>query len=374
MANSVSEEEIFNQYYEELEQDQLGPLWTKLRYMVTKEPAHDVEPYLWKWQTIHKHLLRSGELLPLGRDSERRVVYLQNPSLMKKGLIGYATNTLYAGIQLLLPGEVAPAHRHTQSAIRFIIEGDGAFMAVDGEKTYMEQGDLILTPSWTWHDHGHEGKEPMIWMDGLDVGLVRNLAGSFYEPHPDNAQPVTKPDNGSTLRYAGGSYRPVTERKKRGYPSTLLAYKWEKTKGTLHHLSQLQEADPFDGYAVDYINPLTGGSADPRIGTTMQKLPPGMHTQAHRHVHTAVYHVLEGTGYTVINGQKFEWSKGDFFVLPPWSWHEHVNAGSRDAYLFSINDRPVLEMLDLEKEQPYEEHNGTQPITGIFTPVVQESE
>jgi gentisate 1,2-dioxygenase len=368
MSNVSNPDVIFTQYYEDLEKEHLGPLWTNLKHMVTKEPVHDVAPYLWKWETIRKHLMKSGELLPLGRDSERRVVYLQNPSLVKRGLIGYTTHTLYAGIQLLLPGEVAPAHRHSQTAIRFIIEGEGAYTAVEGEKTYMENGDLILTPSWTWHDHGHEGQEPMIWMDGLDVGLVRTLAGSFYEPHADDSHPLTKPDNGSTLRYSHGSYRPVTERKRDAYPSPLLAYKWGHTKESLDNLTQLQEADPLDGFAVDYINPATGGSADARIGTTMQKLSPSMHTQAHRHVHSAIYHVVDGSGYTIINGQKFEWSKGDFIALPPWSWHEHKNTGTTDVYLFSINDRPILENLKLEREQAYMENDSHQEVTSIFTP------
>lgn len=366
--SNTHKEVLFTNYYEELEKEHLGPLWTKLGHMVTREPVHEVAPYLWKWETIRKHLLKSGELLPIGRDSERRVVYLQNPSLLKRGLVGYATHTLYAGIQLLLPGEVAPAHRHSQTAIRFIIEGEGAFTAVNGEKTYMERGDLVLTPSWTWHDHGHEGKEPMIWMDGLDVGLVRTLAGSFFEPYEDDSYPLTQPDNASTLRYSHGSFRPVTERKQVGYPSPLLSYKWEHTKESLNNLTKLGAADPFDGYAVDYINPVTGGSADARIGTTMQLLLPGMHTRAHRHVHSAIYHVKEGSGYTVIDGKKFEWSKGDFFVLPPWSLHEHVNTSANPAYLFSINDRPVLEMLGLEREQPASDQDAFQEVTSVFTP------
>ena len=352
---------------ENLEKVHLGPLWEKLGEMVTPEPAHQVMPFLWKWDTIKKHLLEAGELLGLGRQSERRVVYLQNPSLLKSGLVGYSTNTLYVGVQLLLPGEVAPAHRHTQSAIRFIIEGDGAYTAVDGEKTYMERGDLILTPAWTWHDHGHEGTEPMIWMDGLDVGLVRNFAGSFFEPYRDDTFPSAGFANGSTYKYSTGALRPVSDRKRKGYPSPLLAYKWKTTKEALANLEKL-EPDVHDGYAMDYINPLTGGSADLRIGTTMQKLTPGMHTRAHRHVHSAVYHVLDGSGYTVIDGVKFEWAKGDFLILPPWSWHEHVNTGSSDAFLFSINDRPTLELLDLEEEEPYKENEGYQAVNSVFQP------
>lgn len=343
----------------------LGPLWDNLGAMVTKQPVHEVKPYLWKWHTIRKFLLESGELLGLGRESERRVIYLQNPSLPDK--VGYATNTLYTGIQLLLPGEVAPSHRHSQAAIRFIIEGSGgAFTTVNGEKTYMDRGDLILTPPWTWHDHGHEGNEPVFWMDGLDVGLVKTLTGSFFEPYPENTFPLSGPPDQSVARYSSG-VRAVSERKKYGYPSPLINYKWSNIKQALEGLTRL-EADSFDGYAVDYINPTTGGSADARLGTAMQKLTPGMHTLAHRHVHSAVYHVLEGSGYTVINGQKFEWSTGDFFVVPPWNYHEHHNTGEQDVHLFSLNDRPVMETLGLEHEEVLSENGGRQQVISVFTP------
>lgn len=351
----------------ELEKNHLGPLWEDLQELVTKEPVHDIEPYLWKLDKIKAYLHRAGELLGLGRQSERRVIYLQNPSLAKKGLLGYSTYTLYTGVQLLLPGEVAPSHRHSQGAIRFILEGDGAYTSVNGEKIYMERGDCILTPAWTWHDHGHEGTEPMIWMDGLDVGLVKSLTGSFFEPYSDDIYPVDKPDNFSVKQYTSGLYRPFGDRNRKGYPSPQLAYKWSQVKQVLEIMSE-HDPDPFDGYAVDYINPLTGGSADFRIGTSMQKLTPGMHTKAHRHVHSAVYHVLEGKGYTVINGVKYEWERGDFLILPPWQWHEHVNTGSEDAYLFSFNDLPVMQMLGMERVEEYKENNGHQNVVGTFDP------
>jgi gentisate 1,2-dioxygenase len=335
--------------------------------MVTKEPVHKVKPYLWKWETLRKLLLEAGDLLTLDRGSERRVIYLQNPSLPGEEYVGSTTLTLYAGIQLILPGEVAPSHRHSQGAIRFIIEGSGAYTAVEGEKIYMNRGDLILTPAWTWHDHGHEGTEPVIWMDGLDVGLVRSLAGSFYEPYADHKQPVTRPDDYSFFQYSSGPFRPVSERNRSGYPSPLMAYRWQQVRQAIEKL-KAYDPNPFDGYAIDYINPVTGGSADFRIGSTMQALTPGMHTQAHRHVHSAVYHVLEGTGYTIIDGIKYEWSKGDFFALPPWCWHEHVNTGEQDAYLFSFHDRPVLTLLGLEKEDVFTENGGRQKIKGEFSP------
>ncbi|RZI52375.1 cupin domain-containing protein [Aeribacillus pallidus] len=356
------------EYYDGMKNSYLGPLWYDLGHMVTKEPVHDVEPYLWKWKTIRNYVMKAGEILEPGKDAERRVVYLQNPNLLKHGLVGYGTHTLYAGIQLLLPGEFAPSHHHSQGAIRFIIEGSGAYTAVNGEKVYMERGDMILTPAWTWHEHKHEGTEPMIWLDGLDVGLVKNLAASFFEPYENGFYPEQPPENYSTEKFAKGAFVPKGKKEKPGYPSPIIGYKWERAKYVLEQMSKSpkENEDPYDGYAIEYINPTTGGSADERIGSMMQRLLPNQHTKAHRHVHSAIYHVLEGKGYTVINGQKFEWERGDFFILPPWSWHEHVNEGSEDAYLFSFNDKPVMDILGLEYEEAHPE--GHQKIEKVFTP------
>lgn len=364
---SVSTQDGIHQYYEGLKRNHLGPLWYDLGHMVTKEPVHHVEPYLWKWKTLREYVLKAGELLEPGKDAERRVVYLQNPSLLKHGLVGYGTHTLYAGIQLLLPGESAPSHHHSQSAIRFIIEGSGAYTAVNGEKTYMERGDMVLTPAWTWHEHKHEGTEPVFWLDGLDVGLVRTLAASFFEPYEEESYPLEAPENYSTKQFSMGAFKKLNETKAPGYPSPIFGYKFDRVKYLLDQMNE-EDVDPFDGYAIEYINPTTGGSADSRIGTMMQKLTSGQQTKAHRHVHSAIYHVLDGKGYTIIDGQKFEWEKGDFFILPPWSYHEHVNTGANDVFLFSFNDKPVMEKLELEFNENYQANDGHQTIEKVFVP------
>lgn len=359
--------EELDRYYENMKKDHLGPLWHDLGHMVTKEPVHDVKPYLWKWKTIREYAIQSGKMLEPGKDAERRVVYLQNPSLLERGLVGYGTHTLYAGIQLLLPGESAPSHHHSQSAIRFIIEGDGAYTAVNGQKIFMERGDMILTPAWTWHEHKHEGTEPMFWLDGLDVGLVRTLAASFFEPYEEESYPEIPLEHYSAEQFSKGSFKKLNETVKPGYPSPIFGYKFERVKYLLNEMD-MEDYDEYDAFAIEYINPATGGSADSRIGTMMQKLPSGKHTKAHRHVHSAIYHVLEGSGYTVIDGQKFEWEKGDFFILPPWSYHEHVNTGEGDVFLFSFNDKPVMEKLELEFGESYKENGGRQSVTSTFTP------
>ena len=367
----VQKEELLKNYYEGMKDISVGPLWADLGHMVTKEPVHDVEPYLWKWSTLRSYALKAGELVEPGKDAERRVVYLQNPSLLKRGLIGYGTHTLYAGIQLLLPGEYAPSHHHSQSAIRFIIEGDSdAYTAVNGEKVYMEDGDVVLTPGWTWHEHKHNGTKPVFWLDGLDVGLVKTLAASFFEPYEDESYPEADVENYSSKQFTQGVFKKLHQEGIPDSPSPIFGYKFERVKYLLDNMTEADN-DPYDALAIEYINPKTNKSADERIGTMMQRLVVGQHTKAHRHVHSAIYHVVDGQGYTVIDGQKFEWEKGDFFILPPWSYHEHVNTGHTDAYLFSFNDKPVMENLKLEYSENLEDKDGLhgfQEITSTFKP------
>lgn len=148
-------------------------------------PRPRVLPFLWRWVDIEPLLRQAGELMAPNRGAERRILQLTNPGLAGQG----TTHTLVTAVQLLLPGECAPAHRHSATAIRFIVHGQGAYTTIEGEQCPMVPGDLVLTPAWTWHDHGSESAEPVIWMDGLDVPLIQSLDTWFYEAFPDDRQP-----------------------------------------------------------------------------------------------------------------------------------------------------------------------------------------
>jgi gentisate 1,2-dioxygenase len=327
---------------------------------MTAEPKTRVLPFRWRWRDIEPLLRRAGELVTPDRGVERRILRLANPGVPGKT----ATHTLSAAVQLLLPGECAPAHRHSPAAIRFIMQGHGASTTVEGEKCPMEPGDLVLTPSWTWHDHGSEGAGPVVWMDGLDIPLIRSLDTMFYEPFPDDRQPVGKAIGDSLRRYGAGGLKPAWTRPRADLPP-LVHYKWEPTYAALKRLAEV-DASPFDDVALEYVNPATGGPALRTIGCWIQLLRPGVHTQAHRQTSSAVYHVFAGQGFSVIAGQRLDWAKGDFFVVPPWAWHEHANPGGEEAILFSIQDTPVFEALGLYREEAYREDGGHQPIVGVF--------
>src|SRR6202167_495241 len=167
------------QFYDRLSPESLAPLWERLHALVTRTPTSSARPYHWDYDDVVRPLmLESGGLIS-AKEAERRVLILENPGLEGQSRI---TNSLFAGLQMILPGEIAPAHRHTPSALRFIVEGHGAYTAVEGERTIMEPGDFVITPPWTWHDHGNETDQAMVWLDGLDVPMIKMLAASFAEP------------------------------------------------------------------------------------------------------------------------------------------------------------------------------------------------
>lgn len=313
----------------------------------------DVQPFHWRWRDLESFLHRSTEVITPGdAGAERRILRLANPGIPDKTV----TLTMSVSVQYLLPGEVAPAHRHTPCAIRFSVAGRGAYTTVEGDKCVMAPGDLILTPPLMWHDHGNEGTEPVIWIDALDFPLVRYLDAVVYEHHRDARQAVSARAK-SDRRYTVAGLRPGTDGPK---PYPLIHYRWDRTQDALARLAEV-ETDPFDDVAMEYVNPDTGGSLFPTLACWIQMLRPGVRTRAHRQTSSAVYYVFAGEGTTIIGGRRFAWGRGDFLVVPPWTWHEHANESKEPAVLFSVQDVPVLRALGLYREEPHPA--GHQPIT-----------
>jgi gentisate 1,2-dioxygenase len=305
-------------------------------------PMTAVEPCLWKWADVHESLVRAGEVISL-ENSERRVVRLVNPGLDQKN--GFATHTIQVSFQYVKPGENARAHRHTPAALRFVIQGNGAYTTVNGQQCVMERGDLILTPKLTWHDHSNDTTEPMLWLDGLDFPLVTALHQVMQERFTERRQPIETSSEdvmvklGTSIRY--------------GLPSAeFFHFKWRDTEPALTALTKSAETrDRFDGYLLEYRNPVTGGPTMTTIQCAVQLLPAKLETELHRHTSTVMYHVFRGRGATQIGEQRFDWRQGDTFVVPLWYAHRHVNASSDDAILFSMSDTPALKALDLYREE-----------------------
>ncbi len=352
---------VAQDFHKRMHAAQMYGLW-ELASQMTRHPEPSAIPYMWKAALIDAMVRESGEVVPVGE--ERRALQLFNPGL---GGRWATTNTMIAAIQLLLPGEVARAHRHTPTAIRFIMEGEGAYTAVDGERVYMAPGDLVLTPSWAWHDHGNETDRRVVWMDGLDVPLVQSLNAMFFQMYATPQVPLSKPNNASVKIHGHVSLNP-TWVKERGRSSPLLLYAWETTWRSLESLGDTR-GDEHDGIALEYAHPQTGGAILPTMACWIQMLRPGERTTAHRHTGSVVYYVVKGTGETIIDGCRFAWGPGDIVVLPSWALHEHANLGAQEAaVLFSIQDRPVLEALGLYKEEALTDDGGHQTVTSTFHP------
>ena len=329
-------------YYDRIAPSHLTPLWEVLSALVTPEPQVQSAPTVWHYDKIREFIMDSGDLIT-AKEAIRRVLILENPALQGQSKI---TNTLYAGLQLILPGEVAPAHRHSQTALRFIVEGTGAYTAVEGEKTIMRPGDFVTTPSWTWHDHGNESDQPMVWLDGLDIPIVNFFNSSFAEDLDEDSQTLSQPTGDNLARYGTGLL-PV------GYESTTPAspvfnYPYERTREALEKMREARDWDSCHGLKMRYVNPTTGDYALPTMATYMQLLPNGMTTAPYRSTDGMVYSVVEGTGRTSASGEKMPWGPRDTFVIPSWCSHHHEADG--DAVLFSFSDRPIQEKVGLWRE------------------------
>jgi gentisate 1,2-dioxygenase len=329
-------------FYDKIAPANLAPLWEQLHGLVTPEPMPRCLPAIWRYRDVRPYLLQSGSLIT-AQEATRRVLMLMNPGLGGQASI---TGSLFAGLQLIMPGEVAPAHRHTQSALRFIIEGHGAYTAVDGERTAMEPGDFVITPSWTWHDHGNETSEPMVWLDGLDVQIVNLLNASFAEGYPDDTQPISRPEGDSFARY-GNNLLPV-DWKPEVKTSPVFNYPYARTREALEALGRNGAPDPYHGYKLRYVNPASGEFAMPTIATFVQLLPAGFASLPYRATDGTALVCVEGAGETRIGDTVLSWEQHDVFVVPSWASHTHH--ATRESVLFSFSDRVVQEKLGLWRE------------------------
>jgi gentisate 1,2-dioxygenase len=307
------------------------------------DPTPFGPPHVWKWAAIRDGLEAAREWVPLGDMGARRTIGLVHPKLAPQG--GHSSPTLHMSVQLVQPGEVALPHRHTASAIRFILEGRAsAYTVVDGNKCTMERGDLILTPNGAWHSHHNETDAPVIWVDGLDVPLTVALHSFFFEPYPSRDGQVMSSAVDYSVRKPAGLGPP-------GQSAPSLVYKWRDTLPALREMDRADQS-PFEGRCLEYRNPAFGGHTLRTLTCWVQWLDPGEATAPHRHTYTHIYHAFEGRGVTEIEGQQYAWEQGDCLIVPNWSWHRHRNTDpAQPAILFSLNDLPLLEALDLYREE-----------------------
>src|SRR5215475_13770556 len=329
-------------YYDRIAKYDMAPLWEVLKDVVRSEPRSKCVPQLWKFADVKRLMLEAGDVIST-EEAERRVLVLENPALHGQTRI---TNSLFAGIQLILPGEVAPAHRHVASAIRFVLDGEGAYTAVEGEKANMSPGDFILTPNWAPHDHGNLSGKPMLWLDVLDMPTINHFETSFSE-HFDEKMQNTSRDDGDSLAFYGSGVlpdgAPVTMKR-----TPIINYTYAKMRPILERLHKAGEIDKRHGVRVRYANPINGGPVLPTMGANLALLPKGFKGEPYRSTDGTIFVCVEGQGTTTIDGKAFEWGPKDVFVVPPWQRYSHKAA--KESVLFSISDRPAQEALGIWRE------------------------
>lgn len=347
MVELASLGDLPKDYVDRLAGNNLVPLWPSLRQVLPYGlPSRRTTPVNWRYRDIRDDLLRAGELTPMEK-AERRVLVLSNPGLGLQNM--QATPSIYIGMQLILPGETAPNHKHSPSAIRFVVEGHGAKTIVDGEALPMEKGDLILTPSGLWHQHVHSGDEPVVWLDALDLPVVYSLEASYCVEGREQAQ-ANLPDASQTTYRRSGLLPYAQARKNRNSsPYPLLRFPWTEVRAALNDYAQSVGRDELVQLA--YVNPTTGQPCLPILGFSALMLRPGEEHALRRRSASSVFHIISGRGRACIDGAEFDWGEADTLAVPTHANVTLANASPREpAYIFVIDDVPMQEKLGFYEE------------------------
>ena len=331
-------EDLPQDYRDELTQHNLVPLWPSLRAVLPPlVPSRKTRATHWPYQALRPLLLKAGELTPIEK-AERRVLVLANPGHGLEKM--QASAAMYLGMQLLLPGELAPAHRHTPNAVRMVVEGEGAWTLVDGEKCPMARGDLILTPTGLWHEHGHDGTDPVIWLDVLDLPLVFYIEASYHLEGPSQS---VKAGQGANS-YARGGLRPtpVFERNSKAYP--MLRYPWAEARAAL--LAMAADEANVEAVQITYVNPETGTDAQNILGFYALMLRPGQTLRLPVRSPAVVFHQIEGSAEVTVQAQTFTLAEADTCCAPGYSAVTLRNLSSdQPAFIFMADESPLHRKL-----------------------------
>ncbi len=330
-------------YYKRLPQWHVAALWEITKGLVQPELKSKSLPMQWKYADVRPLLIEAGRLVT-AEEADRRVLVLENPTFPNQGR---TTSTLYAGVQMILPGETAPAHRHTPSALRFILEGEGAFTAVDGEQTTMRKGDFVITPAWTFHDHGSASSGPCFWLDGLDIPITGFFEQTYLEEHGDKSQIRTRPEDHSVAKYGQGLL-PMNAASPYGLTTPLLNYPYDRTRSALYGMAKGEEPHPHLAHTLRYANPIDGGWAMPTMAVWTMFVPKGFETRTMRSSEGIVMAVAEGRGRVTIDEQSFSFGPNDIHAIPAWCRRSFQ--GEEDMVLFLFSDRAAQEKLGLFQE------------------------
>lgn len=347
----AAENPALEKLYAGLRREGLVPLWTEIGDLMPTEPHPKARPHRWSWASLLPLAESAGELVPVGRGGERRAIALANPGL---GGRPFATPTLWAAVQYLGRGEVAPPHRHSQHAFRFVIEGEGVWTVVNGDQVAMRRGDFLPQPGWNWHAHHNSGSGPMTWLDGLDIPFAHYADATFFELGPDELEDRSTPDRCRSERlWAYPGLRPLGEPVD-GVGTPLLVYRWEATDAALRAQLEL-EAEGSPGMyppghaAVRYVNPVDGRDVMPTLRAEFHRLVGAGAAWTGRETGSSVLQVFDGAGTFEVGEQTWRVERGDLLVVPSWRRFRIRPTGRLDLFRFS--DAPVLEALHLHRSE-----------------------
>lgn len=343
MSNQLGRvEDLPADYYQSLVSMNTLPLWPSLRSVLPHNiPARRTQSVMWRYSDIRPNLLRAGDLTPIEK-AERRVLVLCNPGLGLQNM--QATASIYIGMQLILPGETAPNHRHTPSAVRFVIEGQGGFTVVSGERLPMEKGDLILTPPGLWHEHGHEGRGPVVWLDALDLPLIYGIDASYCIE--GKSQTVNQQPGKCNAEFRQGGVIPYRSLDSSSTRYPLLRFPWCEVKQSLAALAGVTAKGELVHLA--YVNPKTGRECLPTLGFSAIMLRPGEEIRLSKRSASAILHCVEGAGTAVIDHVAHSFVEADTIAVPTHAEVALSNAsGKESAYLFMVDDAPLHRKLGI---------------------------
>jgi gentisate 1,2-dioxygenase len=296
-------------------------------------PAH-----VWAWSELEP-LVKAAMAMTSMSVIERRVLTLVDPAA--EGHAAGTTTNLTAALQILMPGESARPHRHSMNALRFVLDGAGAVTRVDGRDCPMAEGDLVITPGWSWHEHVHHGSAPIVWLDALDAPLHRHLGTDAFEPGPVHDVPV----HADEAAFAMPSIVPELADPPPSH-SPVFRYPWGEAARAVAAAPRWKDG----ARRVRYVNPLTGGPVMSLLDCWLTQVDPGAETIPFRSTGNAVACVVEGRGTSRIGETTLQWGPKDVFSMPHGNWIAH-SADGGPARLFVVSDRDVLRRLDLLKEE-----------------------
>ncbi len=341
---SNKSQQLLDEFSEEIHQFSLSPLWERTTRLV---PGTNCVPFVWHFKSMLPLLIKASDVIEK-KQADRRVLVMENPSL--KGT-SYISSTLFAGLQIIMPGEVAPSHRHTPNALRFLMTGKGAYTSIGGEKIMMNPGDFIVTKNWEWHDHGNEGTEPVIWMDGLDTPLTALFGGHFRENYTEDIYPLNQPNSINESKF-GMNLLPVNYTQKSGEDQeSLLIYSYVNAKGALLNISKNQAklCNPIFGYKLMYSNPINGFSPFKTMSVFIQLLPENFDGKKYRTTENTIINVAEGECYIETDKGEFHLKQHDIMIIPSWTSFRFFS--NNECIIFSFSDKTAQDSLGFWREE-----------------------